>query len=132
MNETPTQRRIMLALGALPGVRLFRNNTGMGWAGRLLSNENGRVTLENARPLHAGLTKGSGDLIGWKTVEVTPDMVGKKLAVFTSIEVKREKGGRVSDAQDNWREVVKRMGGIAIVARTEEEAKTLIEATPGA
>lgn len=132
MTETPTQRKIMLALGSLPGVRIFRNNVGMGWAGRLVDNSNGRVTLENARPLHAGLLKGSGDLIGWKTVEVTADMVGTKLAVFTSVEVKREKGGRTSEAQDQWRKVVKENGGIAIIARSDEEALANIKAAPGA
>jgi hypothetical protein len=59
-------------------------------------------------------------------------MVGKRVAVFTSLEVKREKGGRESDQQKNWKSVVAENGGIAIVARSEDEAMQAIQATPGA
>jgi ribosomal protein S19 len=41
-----------------------------------------------ADPVQFGLCKGSADLIGWKRVTVTPEMVGSTVAVFTSIEVK--------------------------------------------
>lgn len=89
-------------------VRLFRNNTGM------LKDQNGR-------PVQFGLCKGSGDLIGWKTVEVTSDMVGKQIAVFTSIEVKT-RTGRLRPEQEQWMKVVEKAGGIAGVARSVEEA----------
>jgi hypothetical protein len=128
--ESPLLRKIMLSLGTLPGVRSFRNNVGMGWAGKLVSNVNGRVTLDRARPLHAGLVKGSGDLIGWKSVKVTPDMVGMTLAVFVSVEVKDGPKGKTSEAQDNWRDVVNGFGGIAIIARSESEALAQLETLP--
>lgn len=125
--ESPLLRKIMLSLGTIRGVRSFRNNVGMGWAGKLISNVNGRVTLDSARPLHAGLVKGSGDLIGWKSVRITPEIVGMTVAVFVSVEVKDGPKGKTSEAQETWRHIVNSFGGIAIVARSEAEAKTQIE-----
>lgn len=89
-------------------VRLFRNNTGV-------------LTDRNGRPVQFGLCKGSGDLIGWKTIEITEDMVGSQIAVFTSIEVKT-KTGRLRPEQEQWKKVVENAGGIAGVARSVEEA----------
>jgi hypothetical protein len=59
--------------------RLFRNNTGT-------------LRDQHGRPVSFGLCKGSADLIGWKRVTVTPEMVGSTVAVFTSIEVKTATG----------------------------------------
>lgn len=121
MKEGNIQRAIQLFLSRFQNVRLFRNNVGQGWVGQLISNKNGTVTLANARPLHAGLCDGSSDLIGWKTVEITPEMVGQKIAVFTAVEIKTEKG-RPTEAQNNFLSVVNRSGGIGFVARNENEA----------
>lgn len=121
MKEGNIQRTIQLFLSRFQNVRLFRNNVGQGWVGQLISNKNGTVTLANARPLHAGLCDGSSDLIGWKTVEITPEMVGQKIAVFTAVEIKTEKG-RPTEAQNNFLSVVNRSGGIGFVARNENEA----------
>lgn len=121
MKEGNIQRTIQLFLSRFQNVRLFRNNVGQGWVGQLISNKNGTVTLANARPLHAGLCEGSSDLIGWKTVEITPEMVGQKIAIFTAVEIKTEKG-RPTAAQNNFLSVVNRMGGIGIIARNENEA----------
>lgn len=125
MKEANIMRIIELALGKLPHVKIFRNNVGMGWIGKS-KNVNGHVIIENARPLHAGLCEGSSDLIGWTTVEITPDMVGKKLAVFTALEVKTE-GGNVSPKQRNFLEVVRASGGIAGIAHSPEGARQIIE-----
>lgn len=122
MTETPLLREIMLRLcQAFPFVRVFRNNTGMGWTGQSARTPNGSMIISNPRPLHAGLTKGSSDLIGWTTVEITPDMVGRKLAVFTAIEVKTAKG-RTSDEQANFIQVVQGAGGIAFVTKSPDDA----------
>ncbi len=118
-------RTIELALGKLPHVKIFRNNVGMGWIGKS-KNINGNVIIADARALHAGLCEGSSDLIGWTTVEITPDMVGKKIAVFTAIEVKAE-GGRVSPKQRNFLDVVKQSGGIAGIASSPEGALHFID-----
>ena len=68
---------------------------------------------------------GGGDLLGWRTVEVTPEMVGQQVAVFTSIEVKTPTG-RLRPEQEQWMKVVRAAGGIAGVARSVEDAEALV------
>ena len=65
--------------------------------------------------------KGSGDYLGWTTIVVKPEMVGKKIAVFTSCEIKTERD-KLSDSQRKWNRRVLTDGGIAEVwqARGEE------------
>jgi hypothetical protein len=65
---------------------------------------------------------GSADLIGWRAVTVTQEHVGQTLAVFLSIEVKTDKG-KPSTEQLRWQKVVKQHGGIAMIARSAEEAE---------
>jgi hypothetical protein len=124
LNETDTQKLIMLRVSKL-NTRIFRNNTGMGWVGEIMKKATGIITLRNPRPLHAGLCLGSSDLIGWTSVEITPDMVGKKIAVFTALEVKAQYK-KASTEQLNFLGQVKNAGGIAAVVRTEKEAEYTI------
>jgi hypothetical protein len=126
MTETNTLRAILLAAAKrLPHVRLFRNNVGMGWAGRLIHRtEAGTVALHGARPLHAGLCEGSSDLIGWTTLEITPDMVGRKVAVFTAVEVKVP-GKKPTAEQINFITQVRTAGGIAEVLTDAEQVGVL-------
>lgn len=113
MSESTIQREIMLAVSKT-GARVFRNNVAEGWVGNVFSDANngdGRlVILHHARPLHAGLCVGSADLIGW-----TAD--GR----FLSIEVK-SKTGRVTEEQKTFLAMVRASGGVAIIARSVEEA----------
>lgn len=124
MKEENISKGIMLALSGLK-CKIFRNHTGMGWYGKTKRTTNGGIIIDNPVPLKAGLTKGSSDLIGWTTVEVTPDMVGQQLAVFTAIEVKTPTG-RASPEQINFINNLKKSGGIAGIARCEEDALNLI------
>ena len=78
--ETTLQQQIRLALGTRPDARIFRNQVGS-----LPDPRTGRLVT-------FGLARGSADLIGWRTITVTPDMVGTQLAIFTSIEVKTPTG----------------------------------------
>jgi len=127
MTTDELTKRIEIAASANRG-RLFRNNTGQGWVGDA-RHEGTTVTLRNARPLHAGLCTGSSDLIGWTTVDITPDMVGRKVAVFTAVEVKNG-SDRASKAQKAFIAAVKAQGGIAGVARTVEDAEAVLKSFP--
>ena len=69
--------------------------------------------------------KGAGDLLGWKRVTVTPDMVGQQVAVFLSIEVKTPTG-RIRTEQQQWLDAVQAAGGIAGVARSVDDALDLL------
>lgn len=132
MAERDIQAAALLALSR-GAVRLFRNNTGTGWAGTLIRKfQVGRwfnVELKNARPLHAGLCVGSADTIGWRTIEVTPAMVGKRVAVFTAIEFKNRR--TVTDEQRQFLHAVKSAGGIAGVAHSVDEARDIVELYSG-
>ena len=79
-QETVLQQNIRLALGQEKNLRLFRNQVG-----QLPDPRTGRY-------IQFGLAKGSSDLIGFKTVKVTPDMVGQEIAQFVSLEIKTETG----------------------------------------
>lgn len=72
--------------------------------------------------IHFGLTVGSGDLIGLETVVVTQAMVGRKVAVFASCETKTATGS-IRDEQLNWQRFVNSAGGIAVIARSREDAE---------
>ena len=74
-------------LSNLPeNMRMFRTNSGMAWAGK--SVKKGDITLiKNAR-VFWGMPEGWPDLTGWTEIEITPDMIGRKIAVFTVVEVK--------------------------------------------
>lgn len=82
------------------------------------------VLLKNARPFETGLPPGFADLFGLVAVEITPDMVGKKLAVFTALEVKD--GARVSPLQRNFINAVNDNGGRAGVVRSVDDAERLV------
>lgn len=111
--ETTLQQQIRLALGTHPQTRLFRNQVGS-----LPDPRTGRLVT-------FGLARGSADLIGWRTITVTPDMVGQQVAVFTSIEVKTPTG-RVRPDQTAWLSAVQAAGGIAGIARSVEDASTIL------
>ena len=113
--------------------RLFRNNVGVGWIGKVERPSRpvqvmiypGDVVIRKARPLHAGLCEGSGDLIGWDSREIKPEHVGQTWAVFASLEGK-EGTGRLSPSQRNFRDQVLAAGGIAGEVRSVEDATRLL------
>lgn len=107
MSEQQIQQHIRLTCST-GATRLFRNNTGT-------------LRDQHGRPVSFGLAKGSADLIGWRTVTITPEMVGQQVAVFTSIEVKTATG-RLTPEQRQWLAAVETAGGIAGVARSVEDA----------
>lgn len=57
-----------------------------------------------------------GDRIGWTEVVITPEMVGKTVAVFTNIEVKGD-GDRLKTGQVRWHDFVLEHGGISEIWR---------------
>lgn len=113
MSEAGVQSAIRLALGSVPGVRMFRNNCGM------------YQDPKSGNWVRYGLLPGSGDLIGWRSVVITPEMVGTTVAQFVSVEVKTPKGV-VKPDQRLWADNVRKAGGIAVIARSVEDVKFLV------
>ncbi len=122
-NETTILHRLALALTNV-GARVFRNQVGEGWYGKARYMGNGPVfgkpivTIEYPRKLTAGLCVGSSDLVGWQSIEVTPEMVGRRLAVFLAIETKSD-DGRLSDDQKNFLKAVRDAGGVSLLVQGE-------------
>ena len=113
LSEAGVQSRVLL--GAAPlGFHLFRNNVGV-----LRNPDTGqpvRYGLANDSPAINKKWK-SGDLIGFRTITITPEMVGQQVAVFVSRECKKEgwtySGDAHEAAQLNWANLVNRAGGDA-------------------
>ena len=120
LSEKDIQQGIINQANRRPDVRLFRNNIGIGFQGNVLVEENGKIILANARRIRFGLQEFSGDLIGWKSMKITPDMVGLTVAVFVSEEVKSPTG-RIGEGQKNWTAQVIKAGGIAKIVRSIED-----------
>mgnify|MGYP001285578757 FL=1 len=109
-NEAYVQNKIRLAVGS-GNVRLFRNNTGA------LLDLQGRL-------VKFGLCKGSSDLIGFRSITITQDMVGQQLAVFSAIEVKDK--GKATNDQKKFIDIIQKAGGMAGVARDVQDAKNIL------
>lgn len=109
MSETNIQNQILAVIGSRPDCRLFRNHVG-------------RVQDDRGRWHTFGLCPGSADLIGWRAVTITAEHVGQTLAVFLSIEVKTATG-KPRPEQLRWLAAVQRHGGIAMIARSVQEAE---------
>jgi hypothetical protein len=113
-QETDLQQRIRLALGQLPDIRLWRNNSG-----KLPDPRTGRwVQFGVASP-------GGSDLIGYRSITITPDMVGQRVAVFTALEVKTATG-RATPAQRHFIDHIRKVGGIAGIVRSVADAQRIL------
>lgn len=104
--ENVLQSEIRLALGMLPDLVLWRNATGVGeqWDG------------SKASTLRYGLCIGSSDLIG----------ILSPTGRFVALEVKTATG-RVSDDQERFLALVRRMGGYGAVVRSVADALAAVE-----
>ena len=108
ISEAGVQARILLKWGAHPAVRLFRTNAGQAW----VSTADGGV-----RPIQMN-HPGWADLTGWVTVR------GK--ALFLAIECKSA-NGRQRETQRHFQDVLVRMGGIYILARSVTDVDKVLE-----
>ena len=124
-TEGEIQSDIRRAVGLLPHVRLFRNNRGRAWMGKVISRHDGLVTLANARLVEFGLTNGASDLIGLTQIHITAEWLGRTLAVFTAGEVKRP-GEGVPEHQQQFVDFVRGFGGLADVVRSPGDALRLM------
>jgi hypothetical protein len=124
MLERTIQATILRDLGSLPDIRLFRNNVGMGYCGKVVEEKADLIVLSNPRRIHYGLLPDSADLIGIKKTTITPEMVGMTIGQFISLETK-SLTGRVRSGQENWRHQMELMGALAGVARSTGDAKII-------
>lgn len=124
--ESQIQQEIQLEAARLDCI-LLRNNSGA------LPDRQGREVrfgLGNISKKYSEQMK-SSDLIGLKRVVITPDMVGRTLAVFTAVEVKDSDwkystSDKRAVAQKNFIEWVLAMGGFAGFAKSVEEFRAIL------
>lgn len=125
-EEQKIQAAIRASCGSEPGVVLYRNQSGQA----VYTNKaTGRTYT-----VPYGLAPGGSDLIGWRSVEITPEMVGQRVAVFVAIEVKAPVNEKKANKKEKQRQeqqkmfvaLVERSGGLAGVARSEADARKIL------
>lgn len=95
---------------------------------RLLRNNVGAFQDATGRWVHYGVGgNGGSDTLGPTTITITPEMVGRQVAVFTAIECKRV-GKRATEEQDAFLAMVRSRGGIGAVCHSVEEFQGAIDA----
>lgn len=139
-SEASVQRLVWLGLAQRPHSRvtLFRTNSGKAWlsgGGKVIVRPDGSALVPYARPVALGLALTSGetvpglsDLTGWTDILITPEMVGRRVPVFTVIETKESGGGRRKENQINFARQVHACGGIAGFAASASQAHEIIDA----
>lgn len=119
---------IAVAIGSRPGLRIWRNNTGVAYqpvsdAGRAALQRLLR-TPQMLRPVNYGLP-GSTDYLGLAACRCPKCGTGP-LGRFVGLEVKAGRG-KLSDQQRRFGEMVQSLGGIWIPARSADEARAGVE-----
>ena len=97
MREQLIQQQILARLGALPGLTLWRNNSGA------LVDQRGQL-VRYGQP-------GSADVLG----------VASPSGRLVALEVKRP-GGRQTDLQRAWQAMVERHGGLYLLVTSVDQA----------
>ena len=118
MPEKPIQKKIFKNLGGRRDVRLFRNNIGVA----KYKDKTGKI-----RHVKFGVCNpGGSDLIGWRIKTITPEMVGRRVAMFLAIETKAPKKGPNKN-QRTFINQVNAAGGLAGVARDVDQASNIVD-----
>ncbi len=126
MSETSLQKEILLVASKL-GHRLFRCNTGMAWAGKLVRPTKpmmvqifpGDVIIRSAYPIHFGLTEGGSDLIGWSDK-------GKFMGFETKIPGHNTDKERL-EKQFKFIDAIRLSGGISGMVESKEEFINILD-----
>lgn len=97
----------------------------------LWRNSRGVAELPNGARITYGVGPNSAaDWIGYQIVQVTPEMVGKRLAIFLAIEAKRQ-GADPTDDQYKFLSQIQFDGGISGCARSADDCERITSTAPG-
>lgn len=94
--------------------RFFRNEVGEGW---FFPPWMRVFNQEDKRYLVYGLSPDTPDIVGFTVKEITLDMVGQKVAVFTGYEIKTGDAVQTS-GQKNFQKILESMGGKYKIVRS--------------
>ena len=122
-NESSIQNEILIALSEA-GHYCLRVNSGQAWGGEVLAHDGSKLLL--AHPTKIMLAPpGTSDIIGCRSVLITPAMVGQTIAQFVAVEVKRP-GEKPEKHQERYLALMRSRGAVAGVARSPAEALGLL------
>lgn len=125
-SEAEIQAEIQIAAMHY-GCNLMRNNSGA------FKDQDGRFVffgLGNISKKHSDKIK-SSDLIGFTSIVITPEMVGRRVAIITAVECKAEKWNPSmldarESAQNSFLQWIKAAGGFAGFANSVEAFKRIL------
>lgn len=126
MTEHQIQNQIRDLLSYFHELYIMRANVGTGWIGDFTKNADGSIRINKPRRFQTGLPVGFPDLFGYKSLIITPEMIGKKIAQFAFIEVKTPKG-KLNNAQKEMHKQLIDAGAVGGVARSVEDALNLLK-----
>lgn len=112
--ETNLQNSAFNAVGRRDDVMIWRQQSGAF-----------RALEDPSRIVKVG-TPGISDALAVVGVEVTPEMVGKRIGVAVGVEFKTE-AGRQSDAQKRWQAAFEARGGLYRIVRSAADIVQLVE-----
>lgn len=129
-SESSVQSTVRLDVSTEYGTVTHRNNVG---AFKTSTGQWVRYGLANESKEMNKRVK-SSDLIGWTPVVITPEMVGKTIAVYTALETKEE-GYKPSgvkqiehyEAQQRFCGIVAKAGGISGIVDSGKAALDVIK-----
>lgn len=126
MNREGILDKLFAVWATRRGWRTFRNSVGVGYVGKELRSYPSSTRAGAAmvfeiigRRIRFGLCEGSSDRIGWRTVRITPEMVGSRIAQFVAAELKTE-NVRTTREQINFLTQVNRAGGYGVIVREKD------------
>ncbi len=122
-SETDIQSLSLVAMSK--HATMFRNNVGVAVV-KPDRCPSCRKKIPILRRIRYGLCEGSSDTVGWKSVTITEEMVGEKVAVFCGAEIKTPTG-KATLEQMNFVTRVNAAGGRAGFARSPEEAVKIVK-----
>ena len=100
-------RELRLALGSRPDVVVWRNQVGV-------------ARYPGGRSVPYGLARGASDIIGIRSLVITPEHTGQTIGQFVAVEAKSP-SGQPTREQLQFLELVRKYGGHAVLARSVED-----------
>ena len=108
------------------GWRLAVNTIYRGWTGDLVrqwpTRQGLMVELRRAAFRVFGLGTGTLDLVGWRPLVITAEMVGRIIAQYVEVDAKTQGAARLRPEQKNRVRVIREAGGFAGIAMRVEGA----------